>query len=89
MKITLSKENLERDPLLQKRHELLELLIRKEINGLYDVEQFAYLQGIREIERQLESLNYAGPQVDVALYAELKFRLDDEQFALYESSEQQ
>jgi len=68
--------------LLEDRHRLLTLIVNKDIDDqnvtkIGDPVRYAYLQGIRGIEQQLESLGYTGPQIDVGSYAEKSFSDDD------------
>lgn len=83
MKINFDSEpHSKRNTLLQQRHYLLKRVAEKDIEDqniqeVGDPERFAYLQGIHEIERHLETLGYAGPEVDVGRYAQRCFREED------------
>ena len=88
MKITFDElyyPNRQRDRLLEHRQGLLERIVEKDVEDqailtspTLDPFRFAYLQGIAELDRQLEAVGQAGrPEVDVAAYAVKFFREED------------
>ena len=79
MIIKITKENIERDVLLEDRHCSLWPVVKATIED--GPVPRACLRWIKLIDEKLEALGYKGSQVDVAAYAEQRFQLEDDGIA--------
>ena len=75
-RIIITKENLERDPLLEYRHRFLRRIEEEKVENKPVPPE--YLCAIELIDKRLEDLGYKGSQVNVASYAETRFQMEDE-----------